>query len=154
MDLFVALLSLACLVAAAQGDSPPRNGFGGGGYAAPQPPAYRPPPQVQPGGQGSYGGGQQQQQHGKGMPYQFQYAVNDQYSGNDFGQEEQSDGNVVRGRYYVQLPDGRRQIVTYTADHQNGYQAQVEYEGEAQYPQGPQGGGGRPGGQGGKYGRR
>ena len=58
----------------------------------------------------------------QGMPYQFHYAVNDQYSGNDFGHQESSDGNVVTGKYYVQLPDGRRQVVTYTADHENGYQ--------------------------------
>ena len=68
------------------------------------------------------------------MPYSFNWAVNDRDSGNDFGQEEQSDGNVVRGSYRVLLPDGRVQIVTYTADHENGYQATVEYQGEAVYP--------------------
>ena len=68
------------------------------------------------------------------MPYDFGYDVQDDYSGNNYGHEEQSDGNVVSGEYFVQLPDGRLQIVTYTADHYNGYQANVRYEGEAQYP--------------------
>ena len=67
------------------------------------------------------------------MPYSFAYDVNDRDSGNDFGHREQSDGSVVTGRYRVLLPDGRVQVVTYTADHTNGYQAQVEYEGEAKY---------------------
>ncbi|XP_037775730.1 cuticle protein 19-like [Penaeus monodon] len=69
-----------------------------------------------------------------GMPYDFAYAVKDDYSGNDFGHNENSDGNVVTGEYYVLLPDGRRQIVTYTADHNTGYVADVRYEGEATYP--------------------
>lgn len=59
------------------------------------------------------------------MPYGFDYAVNDMYSGVDFAQKEESDGNVVTGEYRVQLPDGRLQIVSYTADHENGYIANV-----------------------------
>lgn len=62
------------------------------------------------------------------MPYEFRYGVLDQVSGNDFGHEERSDGQMVMGRYYVLLPDGRRQVVTYTADHQSGYVATVSYE--------------------------
>ena len=34
----------------------------------------------------------------------------------------------------MNLPDGRVQIVTYTADG-NGFVADVKYEGEAQYPE-------------------
>ena len=69
-----------------------------------------------------------------GMPYDFAYAVKDDYTGNDFGHEEKSDGNEASGSYYVLLPDGRRQIVTFTADHHAGYVANVAYEGEASYP--------------------
>lgn len=67
-------------------------------------------------------------------PYDFAYAVQDEYTGNDFGHSETSDGNAVTGEYFVLLPDGRRQIVTYSADHNTGYVADVKYEGEAQYP--------------------
>ncbi|XP_050726049.1 pro-resilin-like isoform X2 [Eriocheir sinensis] len=62
------------------------------------------------------------------MPYEFRYGVQDKYKGNDFGHEEQSNGNSVTGRYYVLLPDGRRQVVSYTADHQRGYIATITYE--------------------------
>ena len=47
-----------------------------------------------------------------GRPYSFAYGINDQYSGVNLGQEEKSDGNVVEGSYTVQLPDGRKQIVS------------------------------------------
>ncbi|KAG8317306.1 hypothetical protein J6590_029877 [Homalodisca vitripennis] len=67
-------------------------------------------------------------------PYNFGYSVNDRYSGADFKQQETSDGNSVKGQYRVQLPDGRTQIVTYTADWQTGFHADVRYEGEASYP--------------------
>lgn len=40
----------------------------------------------------------------------------------------------MRGEYRVQLPDGRTQIVTYTADWRTGFHADVRYEGVAQYP--------------------
>merc|ERR1712168_302886 len=62
------------------------------------------------------------------LPYDFAYGVADQYTGNDFGHTETSNGDVVRGSYHVLLPDGRKQIVTYTADHVNGFQAHVAYE--------------------------
>ncbi|XP_066979040.1 cuticle protein 19-like [Macrobrachium rosenbergii] len=68
------------------------------------------------------------------MPYNFVYGVKDQYAGADYGHSEDSDGNTVKGSYTVQLPDGRRQTVNYIADHYNGFQAQVNYDGEAQYP--------------------
>ncbi|CAL4091477.1 unnamed protein product [Meganyctiphanes norvegica] len=69
-----------------------------------------------------------------GMPYDFNYGVNDEYAGLNYGQKEDSDGNVVRGSYQVQLPDGRIQVVTYEADHDNGFRSNVEYKGEAQFP--------------------
>lgn len=67
------------------------------------------------------------------MPYKFAWAVKDEPSKNDYSHQQESDGNVVTGSYRVVLPDGRTQIVNYTAD-KNGYRAQVTYEGEAQYP--------------------
>merc|ERR1719495_589125 len=69
------------------------------------------------------------------MPYDYAYAVKDDYKGVDFNAKETSDGSNVVGEYRVLLPDGRTQIVTYTADHYKGYVADVTYEGEAQYPE-------------------
>ncbi|XP_071535001.1 uncharacterized protein [Panulirus ornatus] len=68
-------------------------------------------------------------------PYAFEYGVQDDYSGANYGHNENSDGSEVKGTYQVALPDGRTQIVNYVADHYNGFQAQVEYKGEAQYPE-------------------
>lgn len=70
------------------------------------------------------------------QPYSFQYEVRDPPSGNDYGQQESSDGNVVRGEYRVLLPDSRTQIVKYTASDVTGYNADVQYEGQAQFPRG------------------
>nr|XP_027215395.1 cuticle protein 7-like [Penaeus vannamei] len=66
--------------------------------------------------------------------YDFNYAVNDPPSGNDFGHQEARDGDHTQGSYYVLLPDGRLQKVTYTVNGDSGYVADVTYEGEAQYP--------------------
>jgi Insect cuticle protein len=42
--------------------------------------------------------------------YEFQYDVQDEQAGLDFGHKEQRDGSVATGRYYVLLPDGRKQV--------------------------------------------
>merc|ERR1711965_608508 len=64
-------------------------------------------------------------------PVAYEYGGADE-SGRHFAKTETSDDDgVVRGEYRVELPDGRVQIVSYTADHVNGYQADVRYEGEA-----------------------
>merc|ERR1712203_46103 len=69
------------------------------------------------------------------QPYQYQYGVQDDYSGANFAASENSDAKVVTGSYTVHLPDGRIQTVKYTADHYNGYVADVTYEGTAVYPE-------------------
>merc|ERR1719394_2110827 len=69
--------------------------------------------------------------------YTWEYAVKDDYSSNDFGAKESRDGYLTNGKYYVALPDGRLQTVTYTVDGGNGYVPVVEYNGEAQYPDAP-----------------
>ncbi|XP_037793731.1 pro-resilin-like [Penaeus monodon] len=65
--------------------------------------------------------------------YDFNYAVKDDYSSNDFGHQEDRDGYGTQGSYYVLLPDGRLQKVTYSVNGDSGFVAEVSYEGEAQY---------------------
>ncbi|KAH8398234.1 hypothetical protein KR222_009072, partial [Zaprionus bogoriensis] len=79
--------------------------------------------------------------HVPGMPFDFEYAVQDPETANDYAHKASSNGDVVTGEYRVQLPDGRTQVVSYKADWKTGYHADVSYEGEAQYPQGPVSGG-------------
>ena len=91
------------------------------------------------------------------QPFQYEYGVKDDYSGNAFAKTEtQNDLGQVQGSYKVNLPDGRVQTVTYRADHEGGFVAevfvmpenpqkktviiQVTYEGTPQYPEPPPGG--------------
>ncbi|XP_069698111.1 pro-resilin-like [Periplaneta americana] len=83
--------------------------------------------------------------HEPGMPFDFNYAVKDDYYGTDYSHNAISDGDVVKGEYRVQLPDGRLQIVRYTADWKTGFHADVSYEGQASYPDTPRGGYNYPG---------
>ncbi|XP_037068919.1 cuticle protein 7-like [Pollicipes pollicipes] len=68
-------------------------------------------------------------------PFAYDYAVNDHYTGTNFAKKEESDGHNTQGYYSVALPDGRIQHVKYVADHYGGFNAEVTYEGEAQYPE-------------------
>merc|ERR1711915_233120 len=70
--------------------------------------------------------------------YNYEYAVQDDYSGANFGQNEKRDGYSTSGQCRVALPDGRTQIVTYnTADAYSGNVAEVVYEGHASYGPAP-----------------
>ena len=59
----------------------------------------------------------------------------DDYTSNNYGANEDRDGYATSGSYYVALPDGSLQKVTYTVNGDGGYVADVTYEGEAQYPE-------------------
>merc|ERR1739848_108141 len=83
--------------------------------------------------------------YGKGPVYEdtpavygYEYGVQDEYSGANFGQNEKRDGYATSGSYRVLLPDGRTQTVTYhTADAYSGNIAEVTYEGHATYGPAP-----------------
>merc|ERR1712061_519664 len=83
--------------------------------------------------------------YGKGPVYEdtapvygYEYAVADDYSKANFGQNEKRDGYSTSGSYRVALPDGRIQTVTYgTADAYSGNVAQVTYEGVPHYGPAP-----------------
>merc|ERR1712117_190944 len=67
--------------------------------------------------------------------YNYQFGVNDpEYSGAVFSHQENREDYNTQGEYRVNLPDGRVQIVSYTAGPE-GYVADVGYEGEAAYPE-------------------
>ncbi|XP_076059551.1 pro-resilin-like [Oratosquilla oratoria] len=70
--------------------------------------------------------------------YDFNWAVNDAASGNDFGHQESRDGDYTQGSYYVLLPDGRLQRVNYNVQGDSGFVAEVTYEGEARAYSPPQ----------------
>lgn len=100
---------------------PKQSGGGAGGYAG----------AGVGGGAGGYGAGAGagyggEENYGPAK-YEFKYDVQDYESGNDFGHMESRDGDFTTGRYYVLLPDGRKQIVEYEAD-QNGYRPSIRYE--------------------------
>merc|ERR1712071_319078 len=75
--------------------------------------------------------------------YQYTYGVQDDLSSANFGQQEARDGYSAQGEYFVNLPDGRLQKVTYSVNGDGGYVADVSYTGTAQYPPEPAGGYGR-----------
>merc|ERR1711935_923733 len=104
---------LFCLATVISAQGPPQP------YGLPPPAAYAPAPKEE------------------AKPYAYSYAVADDYSKANFAANEASDAKVVTGSYTVHLPDGRVQTVTYTADHYNGYVADVKYEGTPVYPPAP-----------------
>jgi hypothetical protein len=82
--------------------------------------------------------------------YNFEYHVQDGPSGNDFGDQESRQGDVAQGKYFVLLPDGRRQVVEYVADN-GGYKPKISYEQVSNGIGGGYGNGGYPSGGNGGY---
>ena len=110
------LLTAAVLLAAASADSPPSYGA---------PPAYHPAPAYKA-------------EKLPPQPFAYEYGVADDYSKNNFKKTETQDAEgKVAGSFTIALPDGRIQTTTYTADHYNGFVAEVTYEGTAVYPPEP-----------------
>merc|ERR1711892_192044 len=72
------------------------------------------------------------------QPFAYQYGVMGDYSKNNFQKTETQDAEgKVAGSFTIALPDGRIHTTTYTADHYNGFVAEVSYEGTAVYPPEP-----------------
>merc|ERR1712032_1714746 len=72
------------------------------------------------------------------QPYAYEYGVADDYSKANFKKTETQDANgIVAGSFVFALPDGRIQTTTYTADHVNGFVADVTYEGTPVSPPEP-----------------
>merc|ERR1719233_2232602 len=72
------------------------------------------------------------------LPYKYEYGVQDDYTNAAFAKSEsQNEVGTVTGSYKVNLPDGRIQTVTYTADEVGGFKAEVTYEGTPIYPPEP-----------------
>ncbi|XP_054284820.1 pro-resilin-like [Macrosteles quadrilineatus] len=96
---------------------------------------------------GGYGGNKGGYDEGPSEPanYEFRYDVDAPEYNVKFGHQEARQGDVAQGKYYVLLPDGRTQLVEYTAD-QDGYHPKITYEGTANngggYGRGPSGNGG------------
>ncbi|KFB43882.1 cuticle protein 19-like [Anopheles ziemanni] len=58
--------------------------------------------------------------------YKFEYGVKDYHTGDHKSQWEVRDGDVVKGEYTLQEPDGSTRIVKYHADGKNGFEAIVK----------------------------
>jgi len=102
--------------------------FGANPYAPPPPPAYAPAPYAP---KPVYHPEPHYEEKVPPKPFVYEYGGVD-YNGQGFHKaESQDEYGVVQGEYRVELPDGRTQIVTYHADHENGFVADVKYEGEA-----------------------
>ncbi|KAF2351541.1 Insect cuticle protein [Trinorchestia longiramus] len=80
---------------------------------------------------GSAVGGSSDDSHSAPAQYSFKWDVNDAESGNFYGHQEERDGALTQGRYYVTLPDTRVMTVEYYAD-ETGYHPTITFEGEAQ----------------------
>ncbi|CAG0888929.1 unnamed protein product [Cyprideis torosa] len=106
------MLLALCLVAAVAADNP----------YAPRP-SYSPRPSYQPA-----------PAYNDHPQYKYEWAVKDDYSGNDYAAAESRDGYNTEGNYRVLLPDGRVQTVTYTVQGDAGYVADVQYSAPSYKP--------------------
>ncbi|XP_011300629.1 cuticle protein 7-like [Fopius arisanus] len=75
-----------------------------------------------------------QDDHHAPAKYSFNYGVNDPHTGDVKSQHEERDGDVVKGSYSLNEPDGTIRVVDYTADPHNGFNAVVKKIGHAVHP--------------------
>ncbi|KAJ2938283.1 hypothetical protein O0L34_g17632 [Tuta absoluta] len=61
--------------------------------------------------------------------YAFNYGVKDPHTGDIKSQQEERDGDVVKGSYSLVEPDGSTRTVSYAADDHNGFNAVVHKTG-------------------------
>lgn len=66
--------------------------------------------------------------------YHFNYGVKDGHTGDIKEQEEERDGDVVRGSYSLVEPDGTVRKVQYSDDGHSGFNAIVTRSGHAHHP--------------------
>merc|ERR1712105_58226 len=83
-NMFAKFALLALLATAATADRRPQQS-----YQQPSRPSY------------------QSEEKQEGMPFNYNWEVNDAYSGNTFNHGSESDGKVTTGESRVLLPDGR-----------------------------------------------
>ncbi|KAK4880707.1 hypothetical protein RN001_008853 [Aquatica leii] len=67
--------------------------------------------------------------------YDFKYGVSDEHTHDHHSQHESRDGDKVHGEYSLHEADGTIRIVKYTADHKNGFNAEVIRKGHAVHPE-------------------
>uniref|UniRef100_A0A182M9G0 Uncharacterized protein n=1 Tax=Anopheles culicifacies TaxID=139723 RepID=A0A182M9G0_9DIPT len=67
--------------------------------------------------------------------YQFEYGVKDPLTGDHKSQWEMRDGDIVKGAYTLDEPDGTQRIVEYRADDRNGFEAIVKKIGKPKHPE-------------------
>lgn len=67
--------------------------------------------------------------------YKFEYSVHDPHTHDIKSQEETRHGDLVKGYYKLKEADGTLREVHYTADHKNGFQAEVHRSGHASHPE-------------------
>merc|ERR1719154_135731 len=60
--------------------------------------------------------------------FNYGYSILDNLWGPEHGAKQTRNGDLTEGSYFVDLPDGRRQRVTYSVNGHEGYKAQVTYE--------------------------
>lgn len=58
--------------------------------------------------------------------YEYKYGVNDPHTKDNKEAWETREGDVVKGSYSLDEPDGSKRIVDYTADKHNGFSAVVK----------------------------
>lgn len=66
--------------------------------------------------------------------YHFNYGVKDGHTGDIKEQEEERDGDVVKGSYSLVEPDGTVRKVEYHDDGHSGFNAVVTRSGHAHHP--------------------